>query len=63
MRFRTALPFLLLCACHTPAKSPAPTDGANETMVEQSMENSQFAVEDAIDNDAVNQEDSGANLD
>ncbi|MBX3563258.1 MAG: hypothetical protein KF730_01660 [Sphingomonas sp.] len=63
MRVHIVLPFLLLAACHPPAKSPAPADTADENTVEQSMENSQFAVEDQIENDAIDQEDVEANLD
>lgn len=63
MRLSILLPLLLLAACHAPAaQEPAHIDVANETMIEQSLENSQFAVEDGIENEAVNQEEAEANL-
>ncbi|RYY26027.1 MAG: hypothetical protein EOP62_11110 [Sphingomonadales bacterium] len=53
MRLYLALPLLLLYACHAPTEAPAPADPVNEATVEQSMENSQFSLEDQIINEAV----------
>jgi len=62
MRFLAVLPLLILHACHAPAQQASlPADPANETAVEQSTQNSQFAVEDEIFNDADNEEAADAN--